>query len=203
MHTRRQHMFCEYYVPTADPQIHRKVMTGGALTTKHTERSAEDAEWIAPWIAEWGDVIARFALSYTHNRETAQDIAQETFWRLHQWHVAHPDHPIHGGWLYTTARRLIIDQQRTLASHTQHVPLHADIADMEPPMEEQLTRKIAVQQIIDTFPSVDQECLWLFYYQSWSIAEIAQTLQLSPSAVKTRLHRARQRFAHLWKEDEP
>ena len=63
-------------------------------------------------VHEWGDKIAQFALALTHDPDAAQAIAQETFVRLERWHAAHPERPISGGWLYTTARHLIVDQSR-------------------------------------------------------------------------------------------
>ena len=162
---------------------------------------AEANDWISQWIAEWGDALARFVLSYTHDRELAQDIAQETFWRLYQWHEAHPHQTIHGGWLFTTARHLIIDAHRR-----RHLPRNGGEGErIESPasaMDQQIVQRLAVQTVLDHLRPTDRECLWLFYYQSLSIAQIAQILQLSEAGVRVRLYRARKRFAQLWKEDD-
>jgi len=56
----------------------------------------EGANWINQWIADWGDTIARFVLSHTHDRQLAQNIAQETFWRIYQWHEHHPHQVVRG-----------------------------------------------------------------------------------------------------------
>lgn len=159
-----------------------------------------DAAWIEQWIEEWGDTIARFALSYTQDRALAQDIAQETFWRLHQWHQAHPQQHVHGGWLFTTAHRLVIDERRRRReTPSEHVAEFR--VSSERPLDQDVTQRLAVQQILDQMSDVDRECLWLFYYRAWTVAEIARAQTLSETAVRSRLHRERQRFAQLWKED--
>jgi RNA polymerase sigma-70 factor (ECF subfamily) len=44
-------------------------------------------------------------------------------------------------------------------------------------------------------------CLWLYEHDGLSCAEIAQVLNISPSAVKMRLMRARERFIVLHRQE--
>lgn len=162
--------------------------------------SDEEALWINPWIAEWGDTIARFVLTHTHDRQLAQDIAQETFWRLYQWHERHPRRVVHGGWLFTTARHLIIDARRKNRAAPDSLRVE-EIRYSDPLMEQQVVQRLAVEDALMHLAPEDQECLWLFYYQSLSVAEIAAMVGISETGVRSRLHRARRRFAHVWKED--
>ncbi|POB11754.1 hypothetical protein CO251_02815 [Sulfobacillus sp. hq2] len=153
--------------------------------------------------ADWGDTIARFVLSHTHDRQLAQDIAQEIFWRLYQWHERHPRQVVHGGWLFTTARHLIIDARRKNRDSPNNLRVE-EVKSSDPLMEQQVVQRLAVEDALRHLAPADQECLWLFYYQSLSVAEIAARVGLSET-VRTRLHRARHRFAHVWKEnhDDP
>ena len=164
----------------------------------------EEVAWIQPWIEEWGDTVARFVLWHTHDRDMAQDIAQETFWRLHQWHERHPHKTVHSGWLFTTARHLIIDARRKErdSPNSQHVE---EVRSNDPEMEQQVVQRLAVEGVLMHLAPLDQQCLWLFYYQSLSVAEISAIVGISETGVRTRLHRARHRFAQVWKEvnDEP
>jgi len=173
---------------------HRKTMR---RTNAHT--GMEGSEWIAPWVAEWGDKIAQFALAFTHDPEAAQDIAQETFLRLEEWHAAHPERQIHGGWLYTTARHLLIDHNRGRRRRPE-VPWEggAGAGQEVPSFETTVATRLSVQRTLDGLRPSDRECLFLFYYQEWSIAEIAQHLGVSAVTVRGRLFRARQRFARAW-----
>lgn len=160
--------------------------------------------WIDQWIANWGDTIAQFVLSKTHDRHLAQDIVQETFWRLYQWHERHPRQDVRAGWLFTTARHLIIDARRKNPPAPDGQRIEEVIAS-GPLMEQQVVQRLAVEDVLMHLAPLDQECLWLFYYQSLSVAEIAAIVGISETGVRTRLHRARRRFAHIWKEahDEP
>ena len=163
----------------------------------------EGAEWIAPWVAEWGDKIAQFALAFTHDPEAAQDIAQETFLRLEQWHAAHPQRQVHGGWLYTTARHLLIDRSRGRRRRPEVSWEGWEGPDPEASgFETTVATRLSVQRTLDGLPASDRECLFLFYYQDWSIAEIARHLGVTAVTVRGRLFRARQRFAQAWGGEE-
>jgi DNA-directed RNA polymerase specialized sigma24 family protein len=43
-----------------------------------------DPHWLDAWIQQWGDKMTQFAYLRTHDRELAQDIAQEAFLRLYR-----------------------------------------------------------------------------------------------------------------------
>ncbi|MCL4351128.1 MAG: sigma-70 family RNA polymerase sigma factor [Firmicutes bacterium] len=139
-------------------------------------------------------------MSYVHDRGIAQDLAQEVFVRLEQWHRQHPDASVHGGWLYTTARHLIIDHQRQVRRSQGEVAWNEQTmghTSMMPSFEDQIATRITIQQAIDRLAPKDRECLWLFYYQELSVDTIAQQLGVSPGNVRTRLLRARRRLAKL------
>lgn len=161
----------------------------------------DENEWIAPWIKEFGDKIVQFLYTYTRDHGLSEDLSQEVFVRLYRYHSLHPHRAIHGGWLYTTARRLVIDTHRKARRH----PEEAETGDNESRwfrndgFEQEITTRLAVQQAIGHLPRRDRECLWLFYYQAWSVPEIATALNLSEMNVRTRLHRARKHFAHVWR----
>jgi RNA polymerase sigma factor (sigma-70 family) len=156
-------------------------------------------EWISPWIEEWGDKIAQFAYAFTHDADTAQDIAQETFLRLEQWHNAHPERRVHGGWLYTTARHLLIDKSRQRQRRPEVSWEDGGGAAPETTsFETTVATRLSVERTLDALAPSDRECLLLFYYQDWSIDEISRHLGVKPATVRGRLFRARQRFAKAW-----
>jgi RNA polymerase sigma-70 factor (ECF subfamily) len=59
-----------------------------------------------------------------------------------------------------------------------------------------------VRAILERLPQDDRSILALFYLEGFSVKELAFTLELSLSAVKTRLYRARGRFDELWRAEE-
>ncbi len=161
------------------------------------------SDWIAPWIEEFGDKITQFLWTYTHDHELAQDLAQEAFVRLYRFHEAHPRQKVHAGWLYTTARRLAIDAARHRQRHPEALgDGPSDKIRGTAGFEQMVTTRLAVQRTLDSLPRRDRECLWLFYYQGWTVPDIAQRLGCSETAARTRLYRARHRFAQLWGDDD-
>ncbi len=160
-----------------------------------------ETEWMTPWITEFGDKITQFLQTYTQDRGLAEDLSQEVFIRLYRFHAAHPHRPVQAGWLYTTARRLAIDAHR----QAKRQPPSQEIGGQDARwlraegFERALTTRWAVQQALDRLSLRDQECLWLFYYQAWTVPEIAAAQHLSEVNVRMRLHRARKHFAHVWR----
>lgn len=154
-------------------------------------------DWFNAWVDTWADKITQFAYTYVHDRQLAEDITQDTFLRLYEWHYKNPDRPLTADWLYTTAHHRAIDYLRK-ARHER-----VSDTDFEPigTADESWSNRLAVQAVLDHLPSVDRECLWLFYYADWSTEEIARHLGISIIAVRTRLSRARTRFSAIWRRD--
>ena len=157
--------------------------------------SAAESEWMQTWINEWADPLTRFAYALTGSRDTAQDVAQETFFRFLVTHREHPEHTIRPAWLFTVARNLYrnIARQARRSSTTDTLQEDAgqdDRLDIEV--------RLDVFRALERLPVLDRECLLLFYYGDLSVEEVARRLRISPQSVKARLHRARQRFAKVW-----
>lgn len=134
----------------------------------------------------------------TADRQLAQDIAQEVFWRLHRHHQAHPEAPVTPEWLYTVTRNLVRDvwrRQRLIER-----PLDGASWATTDSVESQVATRLAVQQALMKLTPMDRACLWLFYYEDWSLQQIAEGFRIPESRVRTRVFRARQRFAKIWGE---
>src|SRR5579885_1449192 len=58
-----------------------------------------------------------------------------------------------------------------------------------------------VERVFNKLPQKYAICLWLYENDGFSCAEIAQVLNISPSAVKMRLMRARERFISLYRQE--
>lgn len=59
-----------------------------------------------------------------------------------------------------------------------------------------------MESALDSLPERDHELLLLFYYQEWSVAQLARHYSMRPGAVRSRLTRARQRFREIWHQHE-
>jgi RNA polymerase sigma-70 factor (ECF subfamily) len=67
--------------------------------------------------------------------------------------------------------------------------------------ENRVADREIVERLFKQLPQKYAVCLWLYENDGRSCAEIAEFLQISPSAVKMRLMRARERFTALYKQE--
>ncbi len=67
--------------------------------------------------------------------------------------------------------------------------------------EQRVADREIVQSILQRLPPKYATCLLLYEHEGFSCAEIAEVLNVSPSAVKMRLMRARERFIALYKQE--
>jgi RNA polymerase sigma-70 factor (ECF subfamily) len=67
--------------------------------------------------------------------------------------------------------------------------------------EQHVADREVVQTVLKRLPPKYASCLLLYEHEGFSCAEIAEVLSLSPSAVKMRLMRARERFITLYRQE--
>ena len=67
--------------------------------------------------------------------------------------------------------------------------------------ESRVAEREIVERVFQQLPAKYASCLWLYENDGFSCAEIAQVLNISASAVKMRLMRARERFIALYKKE--
>jgi RNA polymerase sigma-70 factor (ECF subfamily) len=60
-----------------------------------------------------------------------------------------------------------------------------------------------LHQLLHNLDTTDRAAVILRYWHDCSEVEIAETLHLTVSAVKSRLHRSRRALAGMWPEDPP
>jgi RNA polymerase sigma-70 factor (ECF subfamily) len=68
--------------------------------------------------------------------------------------------------------------------------------------EQRVADREMVEKVLSKLPEKYSVCLLLYEQQGFSCNEIADVLKISPSAVKMRLMRARERFISLYQEEE-
>lgn len=142
--------------------------------------------------------IFRFAYRLTNSLDTAEDIAQESLLRL----VRDPSRfdPSRGSlrhYLFGMVRNLV-RQWSELTS--REVPL-CDEGDHDIASREMLPQSIlaeelaeAVQSAVAALPLPQREAIVLFEFEELSLEEAAAVLGVNAGAVKSRLHRGRERL---------
>lgn len=163
-----------------------------------SELAVEDR--LAHLMTTWGDRLIRFAYVYAGgDRHLAQDIAQETFVRSLEKMRRHADAEIRPSWLFTVARNVALDEVRRRERQGRALLR----VSPGPAAAEDLSDGLIVRQVVNSLPDTDRTCLLLFYFADQTAEEVAAELDVSVAVVKSRLHRARQRFAAAWKEPLP
>ena len=136
----------------------------------------------------------------------AEDAAQETFWRAYQALKRYDQKRAFATWLLSIAAHYCIDQQRKRRMPILSMELlpEEDAPDYSPSPEKvvtELEESSQMRKLLSRLGPQDRAALILRYWYEFSEEEIARTLSLTVSAVKSRLHRARKEMAQNWQEE--
>jgi RNA polymerase sigma-70 factor (ECF subfamily) len=146
-----------------------------------------------PIDAASNEFIARlraFARRRVPTEHDAEDVVQDVLAKLVRWDDA-VDARAAQAWLFTATRRAIIDRAR---ARRDAAPLPADAPDIaaEPSAVAELAR--CMEPMLAVLPTGDRALLQRVDMSGESQADLARELKLSPSGLKSRVQRARQRL---------
>ncbi len=133
----------------------------------------------------------------------AEDLAQETFWRLWKEPRTPTENP--GGWLYRVALNLAHNRRRTEQRRAHYETLAAqdesDRAELDPAHAAERTAEAErVRAVLNRMPPRDAQLL-LLRHAGGSYQELAAALGLSPQSIGTLLGRAEAEFERLYAEE--
>lgn len=137
----------------------------------------------------------------------AEDAAQETFLRAYRNLKRYDPQRSFATWLLSIAAHYCIDQIRKRRMFILSMDEHPGIDPADPGLGPEASlrqneEQQRVQMLLNTLGPQDRAALVLRYWYELSYEEIAESLSLSVSAVKSRLHRARNELAQTWTEQE-
>lgn len=136
------------------------------------------------------DVLYRYAYRMTGSPATGEDVVQDCFVALWQGRSGYDqDRGPLRAYLLGIARNLILKRWRR-----EHPSLELDDAALvDPPIDLlSMERDQAVKRAVESLPPLQREVLILAEYEEMALEEIADATQAGITAVKSRLHRARQ-----------
>ncbi len=161
------------------------------------------AHFDATFLAHW-QTIYRALCRLVGDASEAEDLALETFWRLHQ--RAPSTEQNLGGWLYRVAMNLGLNALRARQRRVRHElaagkwelenatadPEHAVIA-----ADERARMRAVLSEM-----SEREAHLLILRYSGMAYQEIARTLGVSPNSVGTLLARAEREFEKRFRQKE-
>ena len=144
----------------------------------------------------WERFSARL-LAFTRRRvedlQTAEDLLQEVFIRIHTRIDSLEDDSRLEAWVYQIARHAILDHYRR---RRETGPLPEDIPDASESTEPEPAETLAasMREMVEALPEPYREALLLTEFEGLSQAELATRLGISLSGAKSRVQRARQKI---------
>jgi len=144
--------------------------------------------------------------------EEAEDAAQETFLRAYQnLHRYDPSRSF-GTWILSIAAHYCIDRLRKRkflmfsmdAENEDGSSFELPDLDSPNPEAESVTKeeRDRLHLMLKDLDATDRAAVIMRYWYDFSEVEIAKSLKLTVSAVKSRLHRSRRALAGMWQENE-
>ena len=144
--------------------------------------------------------VFRFAYARLGNRQDAEDVTQETFLRLVRAAPEFPDDTRALAWLFQVAANCVSDLFRLSWRRREVSVEELPETQGEGPEEGDALMADGALKAVLALPPKYRAVIHLFYYEDRPITEIAEILRLTPSAVKTRLTRAREQLKMTLKE---
>ena len=145
---------------------------------------------------QYMDFVYRVALSCVRHPMDADDVTQNTMLRLCRAQISFENEAHVRHWLI----RVTVNESKRLLtapwrSHTVSLEELAAILPAQPPEEREVLSAVLA------LPKKYRLPLYLYYYEGYSVGEIASLLKRKPSTVQTHLARGREQLKTMLKEE--
>ena len=158
------------------------------------ERALRTNAAIENILKKYADTVYRIAFVRVKNKDDAEDITQEVFVRFIKRAPVFETEEHEKAWFIRVAvncsKSLLLSPWRTRRSDTEK-----DVPVFD-------TEKSDVWYAVASLPEQMRVVIHLFYYENMSVSEISAATGKSVSAVKTALHRSRQKLKEILTEEE-
>ena len=144
-------------------------------------------------IEKYSDMLIRITYSYMKNLSDAEDITQDVFIKLLEKKPTFENEEHEKAWLI----RVSINQSKDKLKSSHYKKTE--------PLEDNLVHVTkednGVIQAVLNLPVKYKSIVLLYYYEGYSIAEVANILSLKETTVGSQLSRARKKLKSILKED--
>jgi RNA polymerase sigma-70 factor (ECF subfamily) len=178
-------------------------------------RIADDEEAFGSLMQRYERKLFGYLRRYLGNAEMAEDVCQDTFFRVHLKRHSFADGRRFRPWLYAIATHQAIDASRRARRHRMvpldSIPRGADdgaaLVDMMSGDDETASDRAEreessrwVSSAVQELPERMRHPLFLVYHQGMKHREVADALGIPVGTVKSRLHTALQRLNRSWQD---
>lgn len=161
------------------------------MTTEASPTSVDADALVKMLFTQESASLVRLARIFCDDRNAAEDLVQEAFIRLHRSAATIRDLGRAPAFLRSIVINLARDHNRRGLMSLRHQ--NSADPEPEPPGPDDLAvvgdDAHQVIEALRTLPDRQRACLVLHYYEQLSVAEVAETLGISPNSVKTHCRR--------------
>lgn len=150
----------------------------------------------------YADKIYRKCYSFVYNQEKAEDFTHDIFLKLILKIGTFKEDSMFSTWLYSITYNYCMDQIRVNKKQAE-VPLsdNFDLENGDDDSEIISMQGSGLKKSLEQMPSDEKALLLMKYQDDFSIKEIAETLNISESAVKMRLLRSKEKLRKFYLEN--
>ncbi|MDH3943110.1 MAG: sigma-70 family RNA polymerase sigma factor [Anaerolineae bacterium] len=176
-------------------------------TARLSRAQQGDKEAFSELVEQYHPQVFSLCYRMLGNPHDAEDAAQETFLRAYRAMKRYDPKKKFITWLLSIAANYCIDQHRkkkAVLIDLEQAP-QSQLRATNPGIEAQMIHREQqekVQALLGSLKPKDRAAMVLRFWYDYSYQEIAATLSLTESAVKSRLHRSRVELAKAWKSGQ-
>ncbi|GJM29747.1 MAG: RNA polymerase sigma factor [Cyclobacteriaceae bacterium] len=167
-----------------------------------------DSKAISTLIDRYQELIYQKCLGYVKDKDAAADLSQEVLIKLFLKLKSYQSQAKFSTWLFSVIHNTSIDFLRKHKKSVRNILIEKLLDQLEDLVEDEndIPEKISIQildELLEQLTPEDKMLLLMKYKERHPIKEIQKILNLSESAIKMRLKRARDRVNKLHKKYLP
>ncbi len=155
-----------------------------------------DDNGIGEIVREYKDGLILYLQTFVNDLYTAEDLTEDTFFRLMIRKPSFSGQSSFKSWLYAIGRHIAIDYVRKNArAEKNSVEDMADILRDEADLEQsyiQEEQRIIVHQALEKLPLDYRQVIWLIYFEEFSHEETGKIMKKNSRQIRNLLYRAKQ-----------
>ncbi len=165
-----------------------------------------DTQKFSILVDRYKHMVYTLALRMVKNKETAEEISQDTFIKVYKSLNRFKGESKFSTWIYRIAYNNCMDTLRKTNRENNTVSIHEytenQISTLDNALDimEQEERKHSIQNCLQLLPSEDSLLLTLYYYEELSLQEISKIINVTPNNVKVKLFRSRKKLTVIFKQ---